>query len=137
MLYGRMQSPRSEFFSTFNDDVDLTSPWATNWYRRWEILMELLRFNWGQDLVFAAFSINDQQYRGGGQSFPSGSHDSSGPKGKRRLKRQPRFFFADDNTVDDNDSSWEWDLALDLNSKTNISEPTFSFGHKTEGSVLL
>ena len=137
MLYGQMQSPRAKFFSTFNDDVDSTTPWATNWYRRWEILMELLRFNWGQDQFFAAFSVNEQQHHGGGQSFSSGNDSSSGQKGKRRLKRQPRFFFADDNTVDDNDSSWEWDLALDLNSKANISEPTFNFGHKTEGSVLL
>lgn len=137
MLYGQMQSPRAKFFSTFNDDDDSAIPWATNWYRRWEILMELLRFNWGQDQFFAAFSVSEQQYHGGGPSFPSGSDNSSGPKGKRRLKRQPRFFFADENAGDDNDSSWEWDLDLDLNSKANISEPTFSFGHKTEGSVLL
>ena len=139
MLYGQMQSPRAKLFSTLDDDVDLETPWVTNWYRRWEILMELVRFNWGQDQFFVAFSVNDQQYHGGRQSLPSRGtvDDSSGPKGKRRLRRQPRFFFANDNTVDDNDSSWEWDLALDLNSKANISEPTFSFGHKTEGSVLL
>jgi len=138
MLYEQMRSPRAEFFCTLNDDVESVTPWATNWYRRWEILMELVRFNWGQDQFSAGLSVNEQQCLAR-QSCPQGSavEGSAERKGKRRLKRQPRFFFADDNTNDDDDTSWEWDLTFDLNSKAKISEPTFGLGHKTEGSIPL
>ncbi|KAF8330119.1 hypothetical protein F5887DRAFT_1002200 [Amanita rubescens] len=138
MLYEQMQSPRAEFFCTLDDDVKSMTPWATNWYRRWEILMELVRFNWGQDQFFAALGVNEQRYHAG-QSYSQGNTVDANAerKGKRRLKRQPRFFLADDNTIDDDDTSWEWDLTFDLNSNAKISEPTFGLGHKTEGSIPL
>ena len=138
ILYEQMRSPRAEFFCILDDDVESMTPWATNWYRRWEILMELVRFNWGQDQFFAALDVNEQRFHAG-QPSPRGSavDGSAERKGKRRLKRQPRFFFADDNTVDEDDTSWEWDLTFDLNSKAKISEPTFGLGHKAEGSIPL
>ncbi|KAK2463000.1 hypothetical protein APHAL10511_004987 [Amanita phalloides] len=130
-LYEQMQSPRAEFFSSLNDDVDSMKPWATNWYRRWEILMELMRFNWGHDQLFAALSIDEHPYPSESQSCPSSSDVQ---KGKRRLKRQPRFFVDDD--VAEDDSSWEWDSSLDLDTIGKISQPTY-FAHTAAGSVLL
>lgn len=138
-LYAQMRSPRAEFLSSLADDVETMKPWATNWYRRWEILMELIRFNWGQDQFFAALSANEHQYHTQNQSCSSDDviGDRTGREGKRRLKRQPRFFFAGSNTIDDDDTSWELDLAFDLSGNGKFSESTFGFGHKLEGSVLL
>ncbi|KAF8624571.1 hypothetical protein AX15_005808 [Amanita polypyramis BW_CC] len=141
-LYVQMLSPRAGFFSSHNDDTDAESvqPWATNWYRRWEILMELMRFNWGQDQLYAALSINEQQYHNDAQSSGgfNDANSSVGRKGKRRLKRQPRFFFADGNsTNEDDDASWEWNIAFDLDRKGKITDPGFDLEYKLEDLDLL
>jgi hypothetical protein len=109
--------------------------------------MELMRFNWDQHQLFAALSINEHPYSADVQLSSSsscsgggGDTNVSGRKGKRRLKRQPRFYFGDENSAEDSGDSWEWDPSFDWKSSTTaqISEPGFGLGVRAvDGSVLL
>ncbi|KAF8637768.1 hypothetical protein AX17_002592 [Amanita inopinata Kibby_2008] len=119
-LYSQQHSPRAELLSAIGGEVDSMKPWATNWYRRWEILMELVRLNWGQDQLFSPpVGLNKQHF--GSQPYSSAEGDPSG-KGKRRLKRQPHFYVATENS-EENESEWdsEWGMPFELETRGKIS----------------
>ncbi|KAM6503664.1 hypothetical protein JOM56_000607 [Amanita muscaria] len=136
-LYAQMPSRSTELLSSLNGDTKLTKPWVTNWYRRWEILLDLMRSNWDQRQLFAALSINEYPYCAEQSCSTNGDAVVAGRKGKRRLKRQPRFFVGDENSSEDSDS-WEWDSSFDWKNMAQISEPGFGRGVRSlDGSVLL
>ncbi|KIL65462.1 hypothetical protein M378DRAFT_162084, partial [Amanita muscaria Koide BX008] len=51
-----------------------------------------MRSNWDQRQLFAALSINEYPHCAEQSCSTNGDAVVAGRKGKRRLKRQPRFF---------------------------------------------